>query len=41
MKFEFNNDSYELGVTIRYKHFIYHFRYLKLQHRLDIGRQYL
>lgn len=36
-----NNDKYEIGVTLTYKHYIYHFRYLKFQKRLDIGRQYL
>lgn len=37
----FNNDRFETGVTLRYKHYIYHFRYLKLSKVWDIGRQYL
>jgi len=36
-----NNDKYEVGLTLRYKHYIYHFRYMKVQNRWDIGRQYL
>lgn len=37
----FTNDNAVIGFTFRYKHFVYHFRYLKLHKTLDIGRQYL
>jgi len=38
---EINNDRYVIGATLRYKHYIYHFRYMKLRKHFDIGRQYL
>jgi len=38
---KFINDQYTLGFTVRYKHYIYHFRYMKLHKTMDIGRQYL
>jgi hypothetical protein len=38
---KFTNDQYVVGFTVRYKHFVYYLRYIKLQKRIDIGRQYL
>jgi hypothetical protein len=37
----FANDQYVFGFTVRYQHFVYHFKYMKFQKRLNIGRQYL
>lgn len=38
---KFKNDQYEIGITITYKYFMYHFRYMRFQKRWDIGRQIL
>ena len=38
---KFINDQYVVGFTFRHQHFVYHFRYMKLQKRIDAGRQYL
>jgi len=37
----FTNDQYVVGFIIRYRYIVYHFKYLKVQKRFDIGRQYL
>ena len=38
---KFTNDKYVIGFTFRHQHFVYHFRYMKLQKEwMQEGRTY-
>lgn len=37
----FAKNQHVVGFTFRYKHFVYHLRYMRSQKKFDAGRQYL